>query len=110
MIPVQRFMPEALAAVLRKAPLSPEKVAFAWRTAVGPSVDRVSAVGLHGHTLRVRTRDEAWRREIERSAALICARLDALLGAGVVRGLDVTVGSGPYGARPPAGPGGDLAP
>jgi hypothetical protein len=103
-------MPEALAAVLRKAPLSPEKVAFAWRTAVGASVDRVSSVRLDGHTLRVRTRDTSWQREIERSASLICARLDALLGKDVVRSLDVTLGSGPYGARPPHGSGGDLAP
>src|SRR5918994_7758073 len=110
MIPVQRLMPDALAAVLRKAPLTPDKVAFAWRTAVGPSVDRVSTVRLDGHTLRVRTRDAAWQREIERSAALICARLDALLGTAVVRGLDVTLGSGPYGARPPHGSPGDLAP
>lgn len=88
-------MPEALAVVLRKAPLTPEKVAFAWRTAVGASVDRVSSVRLDGHTLRIHARDATWQREIERSASLICARLDALLGKGVVRGLDVIVGSGP---------------
>lgn len=91
MIPVQRFMPDALAAVLRKAPLSPEKVAFAWRTAVGRSVDRATRVTLEGTTLRVRTKDAAWQREIERSAGLIRARLDALLGAGVVSGLEVTI-------------------
>jgi hypothetical protein len=90
-IPVHRFMPDALAAVLRKAPLTAEKVAFAWRTAVGPSVDRVTAVELVGTTLRVRARDPQWRREIEHSAALIRARLDALLGAGTVRSLDVTL-------------------
>ena len=90
MIPVQRLLPAALAAVLRKAPLTPDKVAFAWRTAVGASVDRVSSVRLDGYTLRVRTRDATWQREIERSASLICARLEALLGQGVVRGLDVT--------------------
>jgi hypothetical protein len=84
-------MPDALAAVLRKAPLSDEKIAFAWRTAVGPSVDRVTRIELDGTTLRVRARDAQWRREIEHSAGLIRARLDALLGAGVVRGLDVTI-------------------
>lgn len=83
-------MPAALAVVLQKAPLTPEKVAFAWRTAVGPSVDRVTRVALDAGTLRVRARDAHWRREIEHSAGLIRARLDALLGAGVVRGLDVT--------------------
>jgi hypothetical protein len=84
-------MPDALAAVLRKAPLSDDKVAFAWRTAVGPSVDRVTRIELDGTTLRVRARDAQWRREIEHSAGLIRARLEALLGPGVVRGLDVTL-------------------
>lgn len=82
-------MPEALAEVLRKAPLSPEKVAFAWRTAVGPAVDRVTAVRLDGHVLRVRTDSAHWRREVEHSAGLIRARMEALLGEGVVRTLDV---------------------
>jgi hypothetical protein len=91
MIPVHRFMPDALAAVLRKAPLSPEKITFAWRTAVGPSVDRATAVTLNGATLRVRVKDAQWRREIEHSAGLIRARLDALLGAGVVRSLEVFI-------------------
>ena len=91
MIPVQRFIPEALAAVLQRAPLTPEKVAFAWRTAVGASVDRATSVALDGYTLRVTARDEQWRREIEHSASLIRARLDALLGPGIVRGLNVII-------------------
>jgi len=90
-IPVHAFMPGALAALLRKAPLTPEKVAFAWRTAVGPSVDHVTVVELRGAVLDVRAKDATWQREVERSAAIIRARMDALLGAGVVRGLDVTV-------------------
>ena len=90
-IPAQQVMPGALAAILRKAPLTPEKVAFAWRTAVGPAVDRVTTIELRGSVLHVRARDAAWQREVERSAGLIRARLDALLGEGVVRGLDVTV-------------------
>lgn len=89
MIPVHRFMPDALAVVLRRAPLSPEKIAFAWRTAVGPSVDRVTSVQLDGATLRVTAKDAQWRREIEHSAGLIRARMEALLGPGIVRGLDV---------------------
>jgi hypothetical protein len=90
-IPLHRFIPDALAAVLRKAPLSDDKVAFAWRTAVGPSVARATSIELDGTTLRVRARDPQWRREIEHSAGLIRARLDALLGPGIVRGLDVTI-------------------
>ena len=91
MIPVHQFMPSAVAAILAKAPLSPEKVAFAWRAAVGASVDKVTSVELVGHVLRVKARDAAWQREVEHAAGLIRARLDALLGEGVVRGLDVVV-------------------
>jgi hypothetical protein len=85
-------MPEALAAILRKTPLTPEKVAFAWRTAVGPAVDRVTTIELRGSVLHVRARDAAWQREVERSAALIRARLDALLGEAVVRTIEVVPG------------------
>jgi hypothetical protein len=84
-------MPAALAAVLRRAPLTPEKVAFAWRTAVGPAVDRVTTIELKGRVLNVRAKDAAWQREVERSAALIRTRLAVLLGDDIVRGLDVIV-------------------
>ena len=84
-------MPQALADVLRKAPLSPEKVAFAWRSAVGSAVDHVTTTQLNGHVLYVRAREEAWRREIERSAAVIRNRLNALLGDGVVKTLQVSL-------------------
>jgi len=88
-IPVNQFMPDALAAVLRRAPLTPEKVAFSWRTAVGPAVDKVTAVELRDGVLYVRAKDAAWRREIERSAALIRSRLDGLLGEHVVRRVEI---------------------
>ena len=90
MIPVQQFLPDALATVLRKAPLTPEKVAFAWRTAVGAAVDKASVAVLNGDVLHVRVRDASWQREVERSAALIRARLDTLLGTGIVRYIEVT--------------------
>jgi hypothetical protein len=90
-IPVQQVLPDALAVVLRKAPLTPEKIAFAWRTAVGAAVDRVTTIELKGRVLRVQARDAAWQREVERSAGIIRTRLDALLGTAVVRGIDVTV-------------------
>jgi Dna[CI] antecedent DciA-like protein len=90
-IPVHDVMPGALAVVLRKAPLTPEKIAFAWRTAVGPAVDRVTSIELKGRVLHVRAKDASWQREVERSAALIRKRLAVLLGDDVVRGLDVIV-------------------
>jgi hypothetical protein len=89
MVPVHQFMPAALASVLRLAPLTPEKVAFAWRTAVGAAVDRASRVELHGTTLVVRVRNEQWRQELARSAALIRSRMATVLGEGAVTWIDV---------------------
>jgi hypothetical protein len=85
-------MPRALIEVLRRAPLTPEKVAFAWRTSVGSAVDKASTVALCGDVLCVRVKDARWQREVERAAALVRARLDALLGDGVVRYIDVRCG------------------
>ena len=89
MVPVQRFMPEALAAVLRLAPLTPEKVAFAWRTAVGPALDRATGVELHGSTLTVVVKTDEWRHEIARSLPLIRSRLNHVLGDGIVARIDL---------------------
>ena len=83
MIPLHEFIPAALAEILRKAPLTPEKVAFAWRSAVGPGVDKATSVELRHGVLYVRARDASWQREVERSAALIRSRLAAILGNAV---------------------------
>ena len=90
MIPVRQFVPDAVAEIIRKAPLSPEKVAFAWRSVVGPAISQATAVnwGDDG-VLRVKTKDAAWQREVERSASLIRSRLDSLLGERVVRYIEV---------------------
>ena len=90
MIPVHRVIPDALAEILRKAPLTDEKVAFAWRSSVGPAIDRGTSVALQDGVLRVAVREAAWGREIERSEALIRARLDSLLGRGVVRAIEIS--------------------
>ena len=82
-------MPAALASVLRLAPLTPEKVAFAWRTAVGAAVDRATSVELRGSVLEVTVKSEQWRHEIGRSSPLIRARLNLVLGDGVVARIDV---------------------
>jgi Dna[CI] antecedent DciA-like protein len=91
MIQVHRFMPDALAEILRKAPLNDEKIAFAWRAAVGAAMDRGTTVLLDRGVLRVRVKDPAWRREVERSEILIRARINAVLGRGTVRAIDVAV-------------------
>lgn len=106
MVPVQQLLPGALVAILRKAPLTPEKIAFAWRSAVGPAVDRVTAIDVRGGILHVRVKDTAWQREIERSAAVVRARLETLLGPDVVRFVEVTVDlPAPRGRRPGPVPG-----
>ena len=91
-VPVHLVLPDALAAIIRRAPLTAEKVAFSWRTAVGPAVDRVTTIELRDGVLYVRARDAAWRREVERSASLIRSRLDGLLGDRVVRYIEVVQG------------------
>jgi hypothetical protein len=88
-IPVQQFMPSALASVLRLAPMTPEKVAFAWRTAVGAAVDRASSVELRGATLVVVVKSEQWRQEVSRSSGMIRSRVNLVLGDGVVSWIDV---------------------
>jgi Dna[CI] antecedent DciA-like protein len=91
MIQVHRCIPDALAQVLRKAPLNDEKVSFAWRSSVGPAIDRGTTVILREGVLQVMAREAAWGREVQRSEALIRARLESLLGRGVVRTIAVVV-------------------
>jgi Dna[CI] antecedent, DciA len=84
-IPVQQVIHGALEAVLRRMPLTRDKVAFAWRIAVGPAVDRATTVDLRDSVLYVSAKDPAWHREIERSMPLIEKRLTSLLGDSAVR-------------------------
>ena len=84
-------MPGALAEALRRAPLSAEKVAFAWRTAVGAAVARASTIELRGSVLTVQVTTDQWRNEIGRSSGVIRARMDMVLGAGVVTRIDVGI-------------------
>ncbi len=90
-------MPAALTEMLRDQPLSPEKVRFAWRVAVGETLDRVTRVSLlPGGTLEVLVEDGRWRKEIERSAPLIRTRMKGTLGPDIVRSI---VLSGLHAAR-----------
>ena len=89
MIPGHQLLPAALAEILRKAPLSDEKVAFAWRTAVGPAVDKATSVELRDRVLHVRVRDAAWQREVEHAAGVIRTRLATMLGESVIREIRV---------------------
>jgi predicted nucleic acid-binding Zn ribbon protein len=84
MRPLTQALPGALADLLRDVPLSSGKVDFAWKAAVGRSLERVSAVMLEGRVLLVDVPDRNWAREITRSSHVILARLQTLLGPDAV--------------------------
>ena len=86
---VSHVIPDALAAILRKAPLSDDKIAFAWRLAVGPALDKATTLSYRHGILQVRAKDATWQREVERAAGVVRHRLDAILGAGVVKSIEV---------------------
>ncbi len=79
-----------LPALLARAPLTPEKVTFAWAIAVGAAMARATEVLLVQGTLQVHASDAAWTREVQRSAPLILARVQGLLGRGLVHRLTVS--------------------
>jgi hypothetical protein len=78
---LQQTLPGALAELLRDTPLSPGKVGFAWRAAVGPAVGKATTVRLEGGQLLVDAASLTWAREVERSTPAILVRLRTLLGA-----------------------------
>jgi predicted nucleic acid-binding Zn ribbon protein len=89
---VQRLVASTVAGLLRDVPLSSGKVEFAWRTSVGDAVHRATRVHLGEHgVLAIEVPDQHWRREVERSSPLVLARLETLLGPGVVTRLKVRV-------------------
>ena len=90
MQPIQSIISAAVASVVRPAPLSPEKLLFAWRVAVGPAVARVTRVMLGGgRVLEVQLDDDRFGDELLRSADLVLRRLQDLLGAETVGRLAV---------------------
>jgi hypothetical protein len=78
-----------LPALLARAPLTAEKVTFAWELAVGSAMARATSAVLTNATLSVRAVDATWAREVERSSALILGRVQHVLGRHVVRALVV---------------------
>jgi len=76
----------ALQDILHNQPTTSGKVAFAWQIAAGPAMGRAAVLEWsHDGTLRIRARDEAWRREIRRSQPIIAERMSQLLGPDVIR-------------------------
>ena len=82
---IGQIWPRALAQAVRDAPLCPEKVDFAWRSAVGPAMARVSAVRLEDGVLLVEAQTSQWASAIMRASPVILSRLEGMLGPEAVR-------------------------
>jgi predicted nucleic acid-binding Zn ribbon protein len=88
-IKANKVMPAVVAEVIRKAPLTDEKVSFAWRLAVGPAIDKSTTVRLaENGTLYVRAETPAWLTAVRNSTSLIHNRLRDLLGEDTVKRID----------------------
>jgi predicted nucleic acid-binding Zn ribbon protein len=89
MTPAHHLLPGVLAAMIRQQPLSPAKVAFAWRAAAGAVVARATRTELREDgVLLVFVEDPRWRREIEPALPMLRPKLATLLGD-VVRWIEV---------------------
>jgi hypothetical protein len=85
-IPASKVMPGVVAEVIRKAPLTQEKVAFAWRLAVGPAVAKATTVRLDPDgTLYLKAESPAWIDGVMQSAGMIRSRLAHFLGDDAVK-------------------------
>ena len=86
-------LPRVVRSLMARAPMSEGKFEFAWRAAVGPSLERVTVAKLREDgAVEVRVDQAAWRKEVKRSQALILSNLQELLGASVVKKLKIVGG------------------
>jgi predicted nucleic acid-binding Zn ribbon protein len=85
-IQANKVLPQVVADVVRKAPLTPEKVAFAWRLAVGPAIAKATTVRLDPDgTLYLKAESQAWIDSVMSSAGMIRSRLAHFLGEDAVK-------------------------
>ena len=89
--PLGQAVPNAITTLLRNTPMSPGKMQFAWKVAVGAAMDRGTFVRLEGGHLLVEAKTAAWAKEVSRSSRIILKRLQTLLGPEVVTELTVRV-------------------
>ena len=87
--PLTSALPGALAELLKDTPLSPGKVSFAWRAAVGPALERETSVRLEGRIIIVDAASRQWAKEVRRSSSIILNRLQTLLGPEAVVSISV---------------------
>lgn len=101
----RQVLPAMLAPAVRQAPLTFEKVQFAWRAACGPAIDRATTVTLgDGGVLTVAVDDASWAREVHRLRHDLVRRLEPWLGAGVITRLEVPAASTRRPRRPRSSP------
>jgi predicted nucleic acid-binding Zn ribbon protein len=88
-IKANQVIPGVVAEVIRKAPLTDDKVAFAWRLAVGPAVAKATTVRLAADgTLYVSAESKAWSDSVRDSVGLIRSRLAHYLGDNAIKRID----------------------
>jgi len=88
-IKANQVLPGVVAEVVRKAPLTDAKVAFAWRLAVGPALDKATRVRLADDgTLYVTAESKAWLDSIRASVGMIRSRLAHYLGEDAVKRIE----------------------
>ena len=79
-------MPAVVGEVVRRAPLTDQKVAFAWRLVVGPALGKATSVRLGSDgTLYVTAESKAWNDSIRSSIGMIRSRLAHYLGEETVK-------------------------
>src|ERR1051325_901781 len=85
-IKANQVLPGVVAEVIRKAPLTDEKVAFAWRLAVGPAIAKATTVRLGSDgTLYLTAESKAWVDSVRDSVGIIRSRLAHYLGDNAVK-------------------------
>jgi len=81
----------ALRGLLAEQPVTPGKVALAWRLAAGPTLARAASIEWDGGgVLRIRVADPAWLREVRFARPKLVERLREMLGPDAVRRVEIT--------------------
>ncbi len=63
---------------------------FAWTLAAGPALSRAATASWADETLHLAPKSETWRRELLHARPELIARLEFLLGPGIVRKLAIS--------------------
>ena len=86
---LDRTAVRAVRELIGPQPVTDAKIAFAWALAAGPALARASKITWRDGELRVEANAETWRKEILRAKPMLEARIDEILGPGVVRRISI---------------------